>query len=85
MSNTPTPTVPHADEVWSVSDFPWRACDLGEQPWDGETPFCCEPCSGCLVEATVELNKLNPLTTDPDVLGQWHAIIAVTSGEVVPS
>lgn len=63
------------------TDEPWRAHDLGEQPYDWETPFCAEPCSGCLVVATVELNKLNPLTTDPGVLAQWHEVIAVTSGE----
>jgi hypothetical protein len=34
----------------------WRACELGEQPWDRETPFCAEPCSGCLVMAAMELN-----------------------------
>lgn len=62
-------------------DFPWRACDLGEQPWDGMTPFCCEACPGCLVSATVELNRLNPLTADPDLLAGWHEIIAITAGE----
>ena len=65
-------------------DCLWRACDLGERPWDGETPFCAEACPGCLVIATVELNKLNPLTTDPRQLTDWHQIIAVTAGEVEP-
>ncbi len=63
---------------------PWRACELGEQPWDGETPFCFEECPGCLVVATVELNRLNSLSTDPGVLAQWHDIIAITAGEVTP-
>lgn len=68
--------------VYELQDIPWRACDLGERPWDGETPFCCEPCPGCLVIATVELNKLNPLSTNPRDLADWHEIIAVTAGEV---
>ncbi len=66
----------------TIEDIPWRACDLGERPWDGETPFCCEPCAGCLTVATVELNKLDPLTADPQLLADWHEIIAITSGEV---
>jgi len=68
--------------AYQLQDIPWRACDLGERPWDGETPFCAEPCSGCLTIATVELNRLNPLTTDAAELAAWHEIIAVTSGEV---
>lgn len=68
--------------VLLYEDVAWRAHDLGEQPWDGETPFCTEPCPGCLVIATVELNKLNPLTTDWRQLADWHDIIAATSGEV---
>ncbi len=63
-------------------EFPWRAHELGEQPYDWETPFCTEPCTGCLVMATVELNKLNPLTAPPEDLEFWHEVIAVTAGEV---
>lgn len=70
--------------VLLYEDVPWRAHELGEQPWDGETPFCSEACPGCLVVATVELNKLNPLTTNPGTLADWHEIIATTSGEVTP-
>lgn len=66
----------------ALEDIPWRACDLGERPWDGETPFCCEPCTGCLTIATVELNRLDPLTADPQLVADWHDIIAITSGQV---
>jgi hypothetical protein len=65
-----------------TEDIPWRACDLGEQPWDGETPFCDHPCPGCLVVATVELNKRDPLTANPRDLADWHMIVAVTAGEI---
>jgi hypothetical protein len=58
----------------------WRACELGEQPWDRQTPFCAERCAACLTIATVELNKLIWRTTPAAQLTSWHEIIAVTAG-----
>ena len=64
----------------------WFACEFPERPYElGATLLCGEPCRACLVVATVELNRLNPLTETRANLASWHEIIGVLAGEVPAS
>ena len=58
-----------------LEEIPWRACDLGEQPYDWETPFCVEPCSGCAVLAQGLLAQ----AVDAGERAQWAEILEMVA------
>jgi len=60
----------------------WVACEYPERPYENRrTAFHNRPCRACLIAAEMVLNRMNPLTTDPDNMAAWHEMIAVLAGE----
>lgn len=63
-------------------DAAWYACEYPERPYEeGVTLWCGEPCTGCLVSATVQLNKVNPLEISAAEHDHWDHIIATLSDQ----